>query len=98
MALRNIFNTLISHTKAIKEFRNQKIAIVTGVAANTNMAISGITTADTIISAIQYAGTVAAAPVDRTATTSITSAGNIQCTAATNGTTGAVLVVTYCPK
>jgi hypothetical protein len=81
--------------KAIRELRTYKTAIVTGVAANTNMAIAGLSMDDTILSAIQVAGTVAAAPIDRTAATSITSAGNIQCTAATNGTTGAVLVVTY---
>ena len=60
-----------------------KFNLVTGANASTNMAVSGIATEDTIICCVESA-TATAALTDRTTTTSITSAGNIQCSAATN--------------
>lgn len=65
----------------IKELQGLTQTLVNGAAANTNIAVSGITTEDTIVSVIEY---IAGVPTnDRTAATSITSNGNIQCTAAT---------------
>lgn len=58
-------------------------ALVAGAAANTNIPIAGISTRDQLISVIEVPASAAA--VDRTAATSITSAGNIQVTAATTG-------------
>jgi len=60
-----------------------KSAAVAGASANTNMAITGITTDDVLISVIEIA-TSTGIPTDRTSTTSITSAGNIQCTVDTS--------------
>jgi len=64
---------------------------VDGAAADTNMAISGILTTDTIVAATEVTITTAAL-VDRTGTTSITSAGNIQCSV---DTTSDHLLVVY---
>jgi len=58
-----------------------KFAKVAGASADTNIAISGIATEDVLISVIEFASGV---PTDRTSTTSITSAGNIQCTVDTS--------------
>lgn len=60
-----------------------KSATVAGASANTNMAVTGIVTTDVLISVIEIA-TTNGIPTDRTATTSITSDGNIQCTVATD--------------
>lgn len=60
-----------------------KSAAVAGASANTNMAITGIATEDKLISVIEIA-TTTGIPTDRTSTSSITSAGNIQCTADTS--------------
>ena len=59
-----------------------KFNLVTGAAEDTNMAVAGIKTTDEIISCLELAATTAL-PTDRTATTSITSDGNIQCSTAT---------------
>lgn len=56
---------------------------VNGAAADTNIPVSGIAVGDTIVEAIEYDGTTGAFVADRTATTSVTSAGNVQCTAST---------------
>ena len=60
-----------------------KKTLVTGAAADTNIAIAGIRRRDMLLSVIEHPAS--AALVDRTATTSITSDGNIQCTASTAG-------------
>lgn len=68
-----------------------KQVIVAGAAADTNIAITGIKkNEDQLVSVIEVPAS--AALVDRTATTSITSDGNIQCTASTAGNQ---LIVTY---
>jgi hypothetical protein len=84
----------VSHTThAIAELQSKKIEILDGAGADTDIAITGIAVGDTIGSAIEY---VAGVPTtDRTATTAVTSAGNIQCSAAT---TGNVLLVEWYNK
>jgi hypothetical protein len=58
------------------------VDLVAGAAANTNIAVAGIKRRDLLLSVIENAaGTL----TDRTATTSITSDGNIQCTVDTTG-------------
>lgn len=60
--------------------------LVDGAAADTNMATTGIKTGDSLICAVEIA-TTTGAWTDRTDTTSITSDGNVQCTAATTNDT-----------
>lgn len=76
----------------IKELQGLTTVVVAGAGANTNIAIAGIKTTDTIQSCLEFAAGV---PANRTSVTSITSAGNIQLTASTTGST---LVVTYFKK
>ena len=78
---------------------DMRIAVVPGAAADTNIAITGIQTRDLIINVQDIDLTVSGgagdpvddpvdvdvAQVDRTATTTITSAGNIQCSVSTAG-------------
>lgn len=71
--------------------RELKFTIASGAGANTNIAISGIKRNSLLVSVIEIPAS--AAVVDRTATTSVTSDGNIQCTASTSG--NQVLVVWY---
>jgi hypothetical protein len=95
-----VFNQIGAGTltkNAIKELQGIKLVLVAGAAANTNIPITGIKAADVIVSVIQEPGTVAAAPIDRTSVTSVTSAGNIQCTQITN-TNGAMLRIMYFSK
>jgi hypothetical protein len=66
-----------------------KSAVVAGAAANTNIPVAGIKTRDQLILVTEHAA--GAVPVDRTADTSITSAGNIQSTDITTGNTLVVL-------
>lgn len=70
---------------------NLKTAKANGVGANTNIAVSGISLDDVLVTvlAVDFTG---GDITDRTAACSITSAGNIQCTAAT---TGEKLLITY---
>lgn len=77
---------------ALLELQGEKVAVVDGAAADTNIAISGIKVTDTIKSVIMYATGV---PSNVTADASITSAGNIRLTSVS---TGNKLVVTYLPK
>jgi hypothetical protein len=67
-----------------------KQALVAGAAANTNIAVSGIQTRDQLVGVFEIPASAAA--TDRTAATSVTSAGNIQVTASTAGNQ---LLVTY---
>lgn len=78
---------------AIAELQALQTATVAGAAAATNIAISGITTQDTIESVVEFAAGV---PTDRTAEASITSDGNIQLS--TTDTTGDVLLVRWYQK
>jgi hypothetical protein len=86
-----------------------RIAVVPGAAADTNIAITGIQTRDVIINVQDIDLTVAGgaadpvddpvvvnvAQVDRTSTTTITSAGNIQCSV---DTTGGLLFVLWADR
>lgn len=78
--------------KAINELQRLTPAVVAGAAADTDIPVTGITTEDTLQSVIEFASGV---PTDRTATTSITSDGNIQCSV---DTASDVLVVQYWRK
>ena len=67
-----------------------------GVGANTNIAISGIATEDTLIFVGKFITAAAIASLtDITSTCSITSAGNIQCTASTEAGGDAGLFVVW---
>lgn len=83
---RTLYNTLVSHGKAIEEVRNLKQVIVAGANANTNIAISGIKSTDTIVAAIDIT-----TPAILTLPT-VTSAGNIQFTGSTAAKN---LIITY---
>ncbi len=78
--------------KAKKGFK-QGFALVDGAGASTNIAVTGITTADELQLVLEVA-TSTNDPTDRTATSSITSNGNIQCTDAT--TSDKLLVIWAC--
>ena len=83
----------IAHSgHAIAELQSKKVEVLAGAAADTDIAITGIEVGDKLGSVIEFAAGV---PTDRTATTSVTSDGNIQCTVAT---TGDVLVVEWYNK
>lgn len=73
-----------SAAKMLKELQGFKMVVVTGVAADTDMAVAGIKTTDTITAACMFSGGV---PSDVTADVSITSAGNIQYTGDSSGNT-----------
>lgn len=77
---------------AVKELQGLKAAVVAGAGANTNIAVAGIATADIIVASIEHDPDGTPILVDRTSTTSITSAGNVQCSVAT---TGSQLVILY---
>lgn len=72
-----------------RKYSKPGFAQVAGAAADTNIAIAGIKTTDELTAVIELA-TSTNDPTDQTATTSITSDGNIQCT---NATTNDVLLV-----
>lgn len=76
----------------ITELRGLTVTVATGAGANTNIAVTGITTSDTLLSVIEVPAATTTL-VDRTSTSSITSAGNIQCTQSTSG--NQVLVIWY---
>lgn len=69
-----------------------KFALLSGAAADTNIAVTGIATEDTIVFCFEVDGT-SGIWTDRTAETNITSAGNIQLD--TTATTGDKLVLCY---
>ena len=56
-----------------------KYELVSGTTASTNIAVAGITTDDVLIH-VKEEATSTAIKTDRTANSSVTSAGNIQCT------------------
>lgn len=80
----------------LKELQGLKFSVATGAAAATNIAITGITTSDTLVSVLQFvgAGTDITDVADRTSEASITSDGNIQLSS-TDTTGGKLLVVWY---
>lgn len=75
---------------AVKELQGLKQAVGAGAGANTNIAVAGIALVDKLVGVIEVPAN--GALVDRTAASSITSAGNIQCTASTAGNQ---VIVTY---
>ena len=81
-----------SAAKMIEELQSLTVEVLAGAGADTDIAVAGIKTTDTILSCIEY---VAGVPTDRTGATSITSAGNIQVSVAT---TGNQLVLMYYVK
>lgn len=84
----------VEHTQhAIAELQNAMQEAVAGAAATTNIAVAGITTADSIGSVVQFSSGV---PDVVTAEASITSDGNIQLS--TTNTTGDTLLVTWYKK
>lgn len=85
----------------IGELQGLTVSTAAGVAANTNIAVSGIATEDTLIAVLVFknpAATTTAAIVNETATSSITSAGNIQSTNATNADANDRLVIIWFNK
>lgn len=79
--------------KAINEVQAMTQAVVAGTTATTDIAVTGITVADTIVGVIMFAAGV---PSDVTSEASVTSAGNIQLS--TTNSTGNQLLVTYIPS
>lgn len=75
---------------AVKELQRLKQVVVNGAGANADIAIAGIATADVLVGVIEVPAN--GALVDRTAVTTISSAGNIRVSQAT---TGNQLLVTY---
>lgn len=63
---------------------NLSVAVVSGAGVSTNIAVTGITRRDQLVSVLEVPAATTTL-VDRTATTSITSDGSIQCTADTTG-------------
>jgi len=73
-----------------------EVTVVAGANASTNIAVTGINVDDMLLSVLLVrdpGATTTASVVDETANCSITSAGNIQCTAATNTNAGDRLIV-----
>lgn len=81
-------------TKA-RSARCLQFDLVAGTTANTNIAVTGIATEDELLCCIQLegTGTWGAAPANRLAEASITSAGNIQLT--TTNTTNKLLLLVW---
>lgn len=76
--------TATSLGNALGELQRLKVSVATGAGASTNIAVAGIVTTDTLISVIEVPAATTTL-VDRTSTTTITSSGNIQCSASTSG-------------
>jgi hypothetical protein len=72
-----------------------KEVVATGAGAATNIAVAGIKPGDVLVSCIEYSASGAVAVQDRTPQTTITSAGNIQVSVATNAAADNRLVVKY---
>jgi hypothetical protein len=80
-----------SHTgHAIRQMQNQTQVVVSGAAANTNIAVTGAKVGDHV-TVVAFTAGVPAIPTGA----KVTSAGNIQCT---SSTAGATLVVTLYPR
>lgn len=87
--------TLEALAAAVRELQRQRVAVVAGAAAATNIAVTGIATDDVVRSALYFpitGGNVTSAR-DITAEIEISSAGNIR--VRTTVTTGGVIVLTY---
>lgn len=79
----------------IKELQGLSVTVVNGANANTNIAVSGIVTTDTLLAVLEF--TISGGNLNginnKTSTSSITSAGNIQCTDST--ATSRLIVLWY---
>jgi len=87
-----------NHKDAVFELQSLTTTLVSGAAANTNIAVAGIKTADTLHSVIGFDpdnATAANQVKDFTGNTNITSDGNIQTGVDTSGYD---LQVVYWPK
>ena len=83
----------------LTELRGLQVAVVAGAAADTNIAVTGIATEDTILACVRLNRDATAANIDAdnlTAECLITSAGNIQMDTTT--TTGDKLIVFWYDK
>jgi hypothetical protein len=76
----NLANGFLANV--VGELQGGKAIVLAGAAANTNIAVAGIKTTDTIASAIMFA-----AGVPSLVTVNITSAGFVQSTTSTAGNT-----------
>lgn len=65
-----------------RQYAKPGFALVDGADADTNIAVTGIKEGDDLLMVLEFA-TSTNDPTDRSATCSITSDGNIQCTVAT---------------
>lgn len=86
---------------AVSELQRLKCTVVAGANANTDITVTGITTSDTLLAVHRHvdpAASTTAAVVDHTSVASITAAGKIQCTNATNTNAGDRLVVWWYDK
>jgi len=83
----------------IREIQGLKVNVLAGAAVDTNIAVTGIATTDTILTCLQVEpddGTASTMLTDRTAETTVTSAGNIQL--GTTDTTGKQLLFVWYDK
>lgn len=88
-----MFHPTAAQDHAIRELQGKQIAVVDGAAVDTNIAIAGITTADTLGAVIRFVtDTPTSNLVDEAA---ITSDGNIQLSS--TNTTGNKLIVEWYP-
>lgn len=79
----------------LRELQGLSFTVVNGANADTNIAVSGIVTTDTLLAVLEF--TISGGNLNginnKTSTSSITSAGNIQCTDST--ATSRLIVVWY---
>lgn len=84
-------------TDVLQELQGLKFAVVAGAAADTNIAVAGITTSDTIRAVVRFHGAgTDVTDVSLVTDAAITSAGNIQVD--TTVTTGSKLLVIWSDK
>lgn len=78
----------------LTELQGLKFAVANGANADTNIAVSGITTSDSLVTVLEFTKSTGnlTGINDKKATCSITSAGNIQCT---DSTSGSVLLIVW---
>lgn len=91
------------HAKDVVQlFQAVKTKVVAGAGANTDIAVAGIATEDTLLEVIEFTGPGEAGGQvsvnDRTAQATIQSAGNIRVSVATNTSADRRLVVRYFDK
>lgn len=75
-------------TSAMPQF-----VLASGVAANTDITVTGIATTDSIMGFGEFHGTAYTVVADRYSTSSITDANDVQCTAATNANSDKVWII-----